>query len=130
MDEEGRRNNILNFCIVMAQDYLLKIDVASSHILIGVLGVDDIRDTLFSFPIVGSQNNLSDPFHINVEKIWLCLIVFMAQIRHIDNHNLLLFVFHVSYICYSFLAQRRSLCEISFIECSCFSTDIADGKIQ
>ena len=130
MDEEGRRNDILNFCIIVAKDYLLQIDVTSSHILIGVLGVDDIGDTLFSFPIVSSEHNLSNPFDINIEKIGLCLIVFMAEIRHIDNHNLLLFVFHVSDICNRFLTQRRRLCEISFIECGRFSTDIADSEIQ
>ena len=101
MDEEGRRNDILNFCIVVAKDDLLQIDVTSSHILIGVLSVDDIGNTLFSFPIVGSQNNLSNPFHINIEKIGLCLIVFMAEIRHIDNHNLLLFITHIVVFCYS-----------------------------
>ena len=130
MDEEGRRNDILNFCIVVTQYDLLQIDVTSPLIGRSVLGVDDIRDTLFSFPIVSSEHNLSDPFDINVEKIGLCFIVFMAEIRHIDNHNLLLFVFHVSDICNRFLTQRRRLCEISFIECGRFSTDIADSEIQ
>ena len=130
MDEEGRRNDILNFCIIVAKDYLLQIDVTSSHILIGVLGVDDIGDTLFSFPIVSSEHNLSNPFDINIEKIGLCLIVFMAEIRHIDNHNLLLFITHIVVFCYSSLTQRRSLCEIGFIECGHFSTDIADSEIQ
>jgi hypothetical protein len=54
----------------------------------------------------------------------------MAEISHIDNYRLLLFVCHVSDIDKSFFTQRRNLCRISFIECSRFSTDIADSKIQ
>ena len=66
MNEEGRRNESIHFSIIVAQNDLLQIK--GVRILIGrsILGIDDIGDALISFPIVGSENNLSDPPHINI----------------------------------------------------------------
>ena len=128
MYEDGIRNDKVHFCIVVAQDYLLQVDKASSHIGRRVLSINYIRDTLFSCPIISFEHDLSNPFDINTEKSGSCFIILMAEISHTNSHNPLFFVCHM--FCYSFFTQRRRLPEISFIECDHFSTDIAYSKVQ
>ncbi len=127
VDKKTRSYDSIHLGIVVTQNNLLQIHIASFPIGKIVLSVDDIGDTFISFPVVGLKHDLSYPFDINIEEVRFWFIILMTEVGHIDNHYLLLFVFIVYYC---FLTQWRSLCIFSFIECGHLTTHIAHSKVQ
>jgi hypothetical protein len=69
VDKKTRSYDSIHLGIVVTQNNLLQIHIASFPIGKIVLSVDDIGDTFISFPVVGLKHDLSYPFDINIEEV-------------------------------------------------------------